>query len=89
MRTKLTAEACVVVEMMDGVSRVQSVRPEGLQGPNKVLHDSNLYSWEKVDDDDKQDQKVQRQRSQSEKEDEEEELEMHNVAEVLQMFGIH
>ena len=74
---KFASEVWEVEEVLDGVSGVYRVKPEGESGPSKVLHRSNLRPWNGSED----------QAGSSGEVPTEEEEEMPDMTEVLRRFG--
>lgn len=74
---KFAAEVWEVEEVLDGVSGVYRVKPEGESGRSKVLHRSNLRPWNGSED----------QAGSSSEVPAEEEEEMPDMTEVLKRFG--
>ena len=80
IQPKFAENIWVIVEVLDSMSGVYKVRLESGEGPDKVLHRSNLRPWEPPDCEETDDEKELN-------EGEEQEVEMPDMTEVLKRFG--
>ncbi|XP_063886280.1 uncharacterized protein LOC135114301 [Scylla paramamosain] len=86
IQPKFAAEVWEVEEVLDGVSGVYRVRPEGESGCSKVLHRSNLRPWNGSEGHAGTSNEVPAGTS-NEGPPEEEEVEMPDMTEALKRFG--